>query len=111
VNNIHYIKRMRDIPLQAKVDEPRRRPPDGARLQSFFDDHRFASILRQQARRMISAAAADRRKLLRGPPMAVLIIGLVVLLGVHSIARATSALRSSAIAHLRLFGVSPLSPG
>ena len=51
---------MCDIPLQAHVDDLRRRPPDGARLQCFFDDHGFGSILRQQARRII-AAAAERR--------------------------------------------------
>ena len=50
-----------DIPLQAHVDDLRRRPPDGARLQCFFDDHGFGSILRQQARRIMSAAAAERR--------------------------------------------------
>jgi DNA polymerase-1 len=49
-----------DIPLQAHVDDLRRRPPDGARLQCFFDDHGIGSILRQQARR-IMAAAAERR--------------------------------------------------
>jgi DNA polymerase I len=46
-----------DIPLQAHVDDLRRRPPDDARLQCFFDDHGFGSILRQQARRIIAAAA------------------------------------------------------
>ena len=45
-----------DIPLQAHVDDLRRRPPDGTRLQCFFDDHGFGSILRQQARRIMSAA-------------------------------------------------------
>jgi DNA polymerase I len=49
-----------DIPLQAHVDDLRRRPPDGARLQGFFDDHGFGSILRQQARRIIAAAAGPR---------------------------------------------------
>jgi DNA polymerase I len=46
-----------DIPLQAHVDDLRRRPADGARLQCFFDDHGFGSILRQQARRIMAAAA------------------------------------------------------
>jgi 5'-3' exonuclease len=46
-----------DIPLQAHVDDLRRRPPDGVRLQSFFDEHGFGSILRQQARRIMGAAA------------------------------------------------------
>jgi DNA polymerase-1 len=47
-----------DIPLQAHVDDLRRRPPDAARLQCFFDAHGFGSILRQQARRIMAAAAA-----------------------------------------------------
>jgi len=46
-----------DIPLQAHVDDLRRRPPDAARLQCFFDAHGFGSILRQQARRIMAAAA------------------------------------------------------
>jgi len=46
-----------DIPLQAHVDDLRRRPPDGAGLQGFFDDHGFGSILRQQARRIMTRAA------------------------------------------------------
>jgi 5'-3' exonuclease len=50
-----------DIPLRAHVDDLRRRPPDGARLQCFFDDHGFGSILRQQARRIMATAAAERR--------------------------------------------------
>jgi DNA polymerase I len=49
-----------DIPLEADVDDLRRRPPDGARLQSFFDDHGFGGILRQQARR-IMATVLERR--------------------------------------------------
>jgi DNA polymerase I len=49
-----------DIPLEADVDDLRRRPPDGARLQSFFDDHAFGGILRQQARR-IMATVLERR--------------------------------------------------
>jgi DNA polymerase-1 len=49
-----------DIPLQAHVDDLRRRPPDGAGLQCFFDDHGFGSILRQQARRIMGAAAERR---------------------------------------------------
>ena len=47
-----------DIPLQAHVDDLRRRPPDAARLQCFFDAHGFGSILRQQARRIMAAGAA-----------------------------------------------------
>ena len=49
-----------DIPLQAHVDDLRRRPPDGVRLQSFFDEHGFGSILRQQARRILGAALERR---------------------------------------------------
>ena len=49
-----------DIPLQAHVDDLRRRPPDSARLQCFFDAHGFGSILRQQARRIMAAAAELR---------------------------------------------------
>jgi len=49
-----------DIPLRAHVDDLRRRPPDAAGLQCFFDEHGFGSILRQQARR-IMASATERR--------------------------------------------------
>jgi 5'-3' exonuclease len=49
-----------DIPLQAHVDDLRRRAPDGARLQSFFDDHGFGAILRQQARRILGTALERR---------------------------------------------------
>ena len=49
-----------DIPLQAHVDDLRRRPPDGARLHGFFDDHGFGSILRQQARRIIGTLLERR---------------------------------------------------
>jgi DNA polymerase I len=49
-----------DIPLPAQIDDLARRPPDGARLTSFFDEHGFGSILRQQARRIMSTAAARR---------------------------------------------------
>jgi DNA polymerase I len=49
-----------DIPLQAQVDDLRRRPPDAARLQGFFDDHGFGSILRQQARRIMARASEPR---------------------------------------------------
>jgi 5'-3' exonuclease len=45
-----------DMPLPAGVDDLKRRPPDGARLESFFDQQEFGSILRQQARRLVSAA-------------------------------------------------------
>ena len=41
-----------DIPLDATVDDLKPRRPDGARLDFFFDTHRFGSILRQQARRI-----------------------------------------------------------
>jgi DNA polymerase I len=45
-----------DIPLSATLDDLRPRPPNGARLESFFDAHGFGSILRQQARRIAGAA-------------------------------------------------------
>jgi 5'-3' exonuclease len=41
-----------DLPLSATPDDLKRRPPDGARLESFFDAHGFGNILRQQARRI-----------------------------------------------------------
>jgi 5'-3' exonuclease len=46
-----------DIPLEASVEDLRPRRPDGARLDHFFDTHRFGNILRQQARRI--AAGMD----------------------------------------------------
>jgi 5'-3' exonuclease len=49
-----------DIPLQAEVDDLRRRPPDGARLRGFFDEQGFGSILRQQAHRIMAGGAARR---------------------------------------------------
>ena len=45
-----------DVPLAASPDDLRRRPPDAARLESFFDEQSFGNILRQQARRIASAA-------------------------------------------------------
>jgi DNA polymerase-1 len=45
-----------DMPLSASLDDLRRRPPNSARLETFFDAHRFGNILRQQARRIIAAA-------------------------------------------------------
>jgi DNA polymerase I len=46
-----------DVPLPAaSLGDLKRRPPDGARLEQFFDEHAFGSILRQQARRIVSAA-------------------------------------------------------
>jgi DNA polymerase I len=44
-----------DIPLEATLDDLKPRPPDRARLESFFDTHRFGNILRQQARRIAGA--------------------------------------------------------
>ena len=49
-----------DIPLHGEVDDLRRRPPNGARLQSFFEDHALGNILRQQARRIIGTQPARR---------------------------------------------------
>jgi 5'-3' exonuclease len=46
-----------DIPLHAHVDDLRRRPPNGLRLQAFFDDHALGNILRQQARRIMGTRA------------------------------------------------------
>jgi len=44
-----------DIPLKATLDDLKPRPPDRARLESFFDAHGFGNILRQQARRIAGA--------------------------------------------------------
>ncbi len=44
-----------DIPLEVTLDELKPRPPDRARLESFFDAHGFGNILRQQARRIAGA--------------------------------------------------------
>ena len=41
-----------DMPLEATLDDLKPRPPDAARLESFFDIHGFGSILRRQARRI-----------------------------------------------------------
>jgi DNA polymerase-1 len=45
-----------DMPLPASLEDLERRAPDGARLQSFFDEQGFGNILRQQARRIAGAA-------------------------------------------------------
>jgi len=47
-----------DMPLDATVDDLKPRPPNSARLESFFDTHGFGTILRQQARRIAGGAAA-----------------------------------------------------
>jgi len=49
-----------DVPLEATLDDLRRRAPDGARLESFFDEHGFGNILRQQARRIARGACGMR---------------------------------------------------
>ncbi len=41
-----------DVPLEVTLDDLKPRPPDRARLESFFDTHGFGNILRQQARRI-----------------------------------------------------------
>lgn len=46
-----------DIPLQAQIDDLKRRPPDGPGLQVFFEEHGLGSILRQQARRIMGSSA------------------------------------------------------
>jgi DNA polymerase-1 len=43
-----------DMPLAATLDDLKPRPQDSAGLESFFDSHRFGSILRQQSRRILS---------------------------------------------------------
>jgi DNA polymerase I len=50
-----------DIPLNATLDDLKPRPPNSARLESFFDVHGFGSILRQQARRIAGTAPARWR--------------------------------------------------
>jgi len=45
-----------DIPLEATLDDLKRRRPDSAGLDCFFNTHGFGSILRQQARRIAAAA-------------------------------------------------------
>jgi DNA polymerase-1 len=47
-----------DMPLDATVDDLKPRPPNSARLESFFDTHGFGTILRHQARRIAGGAAA-----------------------------------------------------
>ena len=50
----NFSKRTAD--LKALLQDVKPRPPDSARLDSFFDTHGFGSILRQQARRIAAAA-------------------------------------------------------
>lgn len=49
-----------DMPLSAAPDDLKRRPADGAALESFFDAHGFGGILRQQAERIMSGRARLR---------------------------------------------------
>ena len=44
-----------DMPLDASLDDLKRRPHDSGKLSFFFDQHGFGSILRQQARRIAAA--------------------------------------------------------
>ena len=44
-----------DMPLDASLDDLRRRPHDSGKLGFFFDQHGFGNILRQQARRIAAA--------------------------------------------------------
>jgi DNA polymerase-1 len=44
-----------DMPLDASLDDLKRRPHDSGKLGFFFDQHGFGSILRQQARRIAAA--------------------------------------------------------
>jgi 5'-3' exonuclease len=44
-----------DMPIEATLDDLKRRPPDAAALDAFFDAHGFGNILRQQARRIAAA--------------------------------------------------------
>ncbi len=46
-----------DVPLEVTLDDLKPRPPDRARLESFFDTHGFGNILRQQARRIAGMTA------------------------------------------------------
>jgi len=41
-----------DIPLECSLDRLKRRPPDTAGLEAFFDTHGFGAILRRQAARI-----------------------------------------------------------
>jgi 5'-3' exonuclease len=45
-----------DMPIEATLDDLKRRPPDTAGLDAFFDAHGFGNILRQQARRIAGMA-------------------------------------------------------
>jgi DNA polymerase I len=45
-----------DMPLEATLDDLKRRPQDRSRLDFFFDTHGFGNILRQQVRRIAAAA-------------------------------------------------------
>jgi len=44
-----------DMPLDASLDDLKRRPHDSGKLGFFFDQHGFGNILRQQARRIAGA--------------------------------------------------------
>jgi 5'-3' exonuclease len=44
-----------DMPLDASLDDLKRRPHDNGKLSFFFDQHGFGNILRQQARRIAAA--------------------------------------------------------
>jgi DNA polymerase I len=44
-----------DMPLDASLDDLKRRPQDSGKLSFFFDQHGFGNILRQQARRIAAA--------------------------------------------------------
>ena len=45
-----------DMPIEATLDDLKRRPQDRSRLDFFFDTHGFGNILRQQVRRIAIAA-------------------------------------------------------
>jgi len=45
---------VRDVPLEATLDDLKPRRPDGAALEGFFDAQRFGNILRQQAKRLMT---------------------------------------------------------
>ncbi|HXC20643.1 MAG TPA: 5'-3' exonuclease H3TH domain-containing protein, partial [Steroidobacteraceae bacterium] len=44
-----------DMPIEATLDDLKRRPQDASRLNCFFDTHGFGNILRQQVRRIAAA--------------------------------------------------------
>jgi DNA polymerase I len=44
-----------DMPLDASLEDLKRRPQDSGKLNFFFDQHGFGNILRQQARRIAAA--------------------------------------------------------